>query len=168
MAKKDTRRKYTREFKLKVVKEHLGGASLTELSKIYDIAPSTLGTWFSTMKEEASATLEEEKKAENISTRQLEELNNEVTTLKSLLETKDAEISRLNSLLSTLQSNYNGESIPTDTLELIESKDREISRLEAEVVKLHELVLMIKEEARREINTLKDAIVIMVKNYDEE
>ena len=49
MAKKDTRRKYNKEFKLKVVREHVEGASLTELSKIYDIAPSTLGTWFANM-----------------------------------------------------------------------------------------------------------------------
>ena len=61
MTKKDTRRKYSKEFKLKVVKEHLEGSTLTELSRIYGIAPSTLGTWFATLKEEVKAdTVEDE------------------------------------------------------------------------------------------------------------
>ena len=44
----------------------------------------------------------------------------------------------------------------------------ENTRLESEVNKLHKTLATIKEEARREILTLKEAILIMAKHHEEE
>ena len=62
----NTRRKYTKEFKLKVVREYLEGQTLSQLSRLYGISTSTLGTWFTTFKEE----VEDEVKLETVETRE--------------------------------------------------------------------------------------------------
>lgn len=56
----NTRRKYTKEFKLKVVREYLEGQTLSQLSRLYGISTSTLGTWFTTFKDEVEAEVKEE------------------------------------------------------------------------------------------------------------
>lgn len=62
----NTRRKYTKEFKLKVVREYLEGQTLSQLSRLYGISTSTLGTWFTLFKEE----VEDEVKSEVVETRE--------------------------------------------------------------------------------------------------
>ena len=99
----NTRRKYTKEFKLKVVREYLGGQTLSQLSRLYGISTSTLGTWFTLFKEE----VENEAKAEVFEAKELEakvefeEIKEEVVNEKGELE---AEIERLNKLIDQQQN----------------------------------------------------------------
>lgn len=158
--KKDTRRKYTREFKLDVVTQHKKGKTLTELSKKYGIAPSTLGTWFNTLSSEVQDLSTEDVVFDTDLLASLNESREEVQELMTLVAKKDREISHLNGILREYDDN--------NPMDLLEAKTTEIKRLEDEVRRLHEVILMVKEEARREINTLKDAIIIMAKNHEEE
>lgn len=169
MAKKDTRRKYSKEFKLKVVKEHVEGLSLTELSKIYDIAPSTLGTWFANMKDEVEASISKESlnKEDDIVVdtdimEEVQDLKDTIEKLNTQLKERDLEVERLTKKLEDLPKD--GETWD----DRVEDLRVENTRLESEVNKLHGTLAMIKEEARREILTLKEAILIMAKHHEEE
>lgn len=108
----NTRRKYTKEFKLKVVREYLEGQTLSQLSRLYGISTSTLGTWFTLFKEE----VEDEVKEEIVETREeiLEKalegfdrrdgvvvINDELKDEKDELE---AEIERLNKIVDQQQN----------------------------------------------------------------
>lgn len=136
--KKDTRRKYTQEFKESVVKEHHDGRGLTELSKKYTIPTSTLGTWL--------ANIKLEDKVEKVDP-------TPKPTTKELIE----------EFVATATFPKKKVTVTEDT-----DKDLEIHSLNEEIARLHEVIIMIKEEARKEINTLKDAILIMAKNHDNE
>lgn len=172
--KKDIRRTYSKEFKLKVVKEHVEGLSLTELSRIYAIAPSTLGTWFANMKDEVEASINKESlnkesldKEDDIivDTDLLEEVQGLKDTIKKLmlqLTERDLEIERLTNKLQDLPKE--GETWENRVEDLAE----ENTRLENEVNNLHRTLATVKEEARREILTLKEAILIMAKHHEEE
>lgn len=164
MAKKDTRRKYSKEFKLKVVKEHVQGQSLTELSKIYDIAPSTLGTWFATMKDEVEAELgkEEDIVVDTDIMEEVQDLKDKIKALEDLLKERDLEVEKLTKKLEDLP--VDGQSWE----DKVEDLSRENQELEEEVNKLHRTLAIYKEEARHEITTLKEAILIMAKNHEEE
>lgn len=163
MAKKDLRRTYSKEFKFKVVKEHVEGLSLTELSKIYNIAPSTLGTWFANMKDEVEASIsrEEDIVVDTDLLEEVQELKDVIEKLKTQLKERDLEIERLTKKIQDLPKD--GETWD----DRVEDLTEENTRLESEVNKLHRVVATVKEEARREILTLKEAILIMAKNHEE-
>ena len=164
MAKKDTRRKYSKEFKLKVVKEHVEGLSLTELSKIYDIAPSTLGTWFANMKDEVEASISKEDDivVDTDIMEEVQDLKDTIEKLNTQLKERDLEVERLTKKLEDLPKD--GETWE----DKVEDLSRENQELEEEVNKLHRTLARVKEEARHEITTLKEAILIMAKNHEEE
>ena len=106
------RRKYTKEFKLKVVREYLEGQTLSQLSRLYGISTSTLGTWFTLFKEE----VEDEVKPEVVETREeiLEKAlegfdkRDDIGVIKDgLKDEKDelgAEIERLNKVVDQQQN----------------------------------------------------------------
>lgn len=108
----NTRRKYTKEFKLKVVREYLEGQTLSQLSRLYGISTSTLGTWFTLFKEE----VEDEVKPEVVETREeiLEKAlegfdkRDDIGVIKDgLKDEKDelgAEIERLNKVVDQQQN----------------------------------------------------------------
>ena len=156
----NSRRKYTKEFKLKVVKEHLEGSTLTELSKIYGIAPSTIGTWFATLKSEVEAGLEEEEVPTEtfVEVGEVEKFKEYVEILEKKLDEKEAEIESLKDQVEIL---------PEDSRKLykqLEEKDALINELEASVLELHQTILDIKEEASRELRILKEAIRILAQD----
>lgn len=63
---------------------------------------------------------------------------------------------------------FSGVSVSKEIVEeVINNKDDEIQRLRNEVSRLDSLVEFIKKEAGKEINTLKDAIIILAKSYEE-
>ena len=150
----NSRRKYTKDFKLKVVKEHLEGASLTELSKMYGIAPSTIGTWLATLKDEVE--VEEEEVLTVVDpdiVAQLEELKAKNLELEKRLEEKNKDIQELTKLLNKGVN-----------LEDVTEKDRVIEELEDQVKELHSKISVIREEATREFNILKEAFRILTKD----
>lgn len=151
----NSRRKYTKEFKLKVVKEHLEGSSLTELSKVYSIAPSTIGTWLATLKDEVEVNQEEEvlTVVDPDVIAQLEELKARNLELEKRLEEKNKDIQELTKLLNKGVN-----------LEDVTEKDRIIEELEDQVKELHSKISEVKEEATREFNILKEAFRILTKD----
>ena len=167
MGKKDTRRKYTKEFKVKVVKEHLEGASLTELSRMYGIAPSTIGTWFATLK----AEVEQEVKEEEINViidpeawEEMEKLRTRNIELEKELKEKDKVIEGLLKKVERLPENVEEVSSWKDKVEELSIEN---TKLEDEIKRLHGLLSVVKEEARKEVNTLKEAIMILAKPTEE-
>lgn len=162
---KDTRRKYTQEFKEKVVREHIGGASLTELSKMYGIAPSTLGTWFSNLKDKLEAEVVEVMVDPEV-VEELEEAKAKIEILEMKLEDRETEITRLNKKIKELPASgeVGGLLEKVDSLTFENDlKEKEIIKLEKEVQKLRTELAEVKEEAIREFKTLKEAIGILTK-----
>lgn len=154
---KDSRRRYTKEFKESVVREHLEGKTLTELSTKYTIPVSTLGTWFSIMKDSVKRDMEKDQESDAPTIPS--EVYAEIGELKSIIENLKQEIHEKDKELEKLSVD-----IPTESRELLLTN----AKLEEEIIHLHEIIAMYKIEARREIKTLKDAIIIMGKNYNEE
>lgn len=145
-----SRRRYTPEFKISVVQEHLSGKTLTELSKKYLIPTSTLGTWTSQLRGEVENPKDK-----------IQELEDRIKDLVDELDKRDKEVSRLKEEVEEISTN-----VPEDVQEAVLShkKDQDtIKSLNEEVISLHEDIARLKEEAKREIRTLKDAIVIMAK-----
>lgn len=106
------RRKYTKEFKLKVVREYLEGQTLSQLSRLYGISTSTLGTWFTTFKDEVEAEVKSEvvETREEILEKALEGFDRRdgvVVINDGLRDEKDeleAEIERLNKIVDQQQN----------------------------------------------------------------
>lgn len=128
----NTRRKYTKEFKLKVVREYLEGQTLSQLSRLYGISTSTLGTWFTTFKDE----VEDEVKEEIVETR--EEI------LEKALEGFDKREDVGEVVVKTVSSNC-GTVVDKKTLELAE-KDAEIERLSKIVDQQQDVIETLKSQ----------------------
>lgn len=167
MTKKDTRRKYSKEFKLKVVKEHLEGSTLTELSRIYGIAPSTLGTWFATLKEEVKADNVEDEIEVMIDPDVWEEMEKLRTRNKELEEEVVEKDKAIEGFIKKLEELPNDVKDVGSWVEKVEELNEEVVRLEEEVKRLHSVISITKEDARRGIKALKDAIVILTKEEEE-
>lgn len=168
MAKKDIRRKYSREFKLKVVKEHLEGSTLTELSRVYGIAPSTLGTWFATLKEEVEREVVEEEIEVMIDPdvwEEMEKLRTRNMEVEEELLKKDKVIESLTKKVEEQPKNIEEVSSWVDK---VKELNEEKTKLEEEVKRLHNFLAVVKEEARKEVNTLKEAIKILAKPMEED
>lgn len=167
MTKKDTRRKYSKEFKLKVVKEHLEGSTLTELSRIYGIAPSTLGTWFATLKEEVKADTVEDEIEVMIDPDVWEEMEKLRTRNKELEEEVVEKDKAIEGFIKKLEELPNDVKDVGSWVEKVEELNEEVGRLEEEVKRLHSVINITKEDARRGFKALKDAIVILTKEEEE-
>lgn len=128
----NTRRKYTKEFKLKVVREYLEGQTLSQLSRLYGISTSTLGTWFTTFKDEVEA----EVKSEVVETR--EEI------LEKALEGLDRREDVGEVVVATVSST-SGAVVDKKALELAE-KDAEIERLNKIVDQQQNVIEMLKSQ----------------------
>lgn len=81
---KDSRRTYTKEFKISVVKEYRQGKTLSELAKKYTIPTSTLGTWLKVYENEV---IEEEEPVFNVDPAIYKDVDNKDLLLKEKEET---------------------------------------------------------------------------------
>lgn len=171
MSRRNEKTKYTKEFKSNVIKERLDGMTLNELSKKYMIPTSTIAAWERKLKQqnfnELSMTKENDSIVDDIYINQnVEALNQKINLLETELHEKNNKIINLNERTKIYDIDYdNPEQYNIEIKRLQEENKNKANKIELlynEANQLNENI----EKLKKEIIILKEAFIIMNKNYE--